>query len=197
MSAKLTITVPEWLDQLCTWPVLTFRRLKFGYAFRKIYLGQDEYTIVEPVDYYEFGKFNWIFIRCDKKPYAVSEFKIGRVKTKRMYLHRAIMRAPKRKLVDHRNGDGLDNRRANLRLATHAQNAKNRKKRKNASSRFIGVYLEKRTGRWQTKIYFRGKPISLGCFDSQIDAAKAYDEAARKYHKDFARLNFPEEAPVS
>ncbi len=191
MSANLNIRIPEWLDKICVSPLMLYRRWKYGYSFRKIYLGQDEWTIVELRDYYSFSKYNWIFIRCNKKPYAVSEFKIGRKKTKRTYLHRAIMKPRGRKLVDHKNGDGLDNRRANLRLATRSQNACNKAKRSNASSKYFGVYFDKESCLWGTSIKQNGKTIYLGRFDSEIDAARAHDEAARKYHKDFARLNFP------
>ena len=119
---EFKLRVPEWLDKICASPLIVYRRLKYGYSLPQNYLGQNEYTIVEPADYYAFSKYNWILIRCNKKPYAISEFKIGRKKTKRMYLHRAIMKPQEGKLVDHRNWRRLDNRRANLRLATYSQN---------------------------------------------------------------------------
>ncbi|MGA2070874.1 MAG: AP2 domain-containing protein [Sedimentisphaerales bacterium] len=193
MSVNLNVRIPEWLDKICACPLVVYRRLKYGYSFRKIYLGQNEYTIVEPADYYAFGKYNWILIRCNKKPYAISEFKIGRKKTKRVYLHRAIMKAPKRRIVDHRNCDGLDNRRANLRFATYSQNLANRSKTKSkTTSKYRGVYFDKRYGKWNVRIKWKYKTRWLGRFENEIDAARAYDKAARKYHKDFARLNFPE-----
>ena len=195
MSANLSIRIPEWLDKICVRPLMLYRRLKYGFSFRKIYLGQDEWTIVEPADYYKFGKFNWIFIRCNKKPYAVSEFKIGPHKTKRMYLHRAIMKPPKRRLVDHRNNDGLDNRRANLRLATRSQNMMNRSKTKReTTSKYIGVSFDKDCKRWRAAIRVCYKQRWLGSFKNEVDAAHVYDAAAKKYHKEFARLNFPESA---
>ncbi|MFH1371916.1 MAG: HNH endonuclease [Planctomycetota bacterium] len=192
MSAYLNIRIPEWLDKICVWPLMQYRKLKYGFTFRRIYLGENEYTIVEPQDYYKFSKFKWIFLICNKRPYAASELKVGKVKTKRVYLHRAIMRAPKRKLVDHRNGDGLDNRRANLRLATRSQNMMNRAKIKSkTSSKYIGVSFDKGCKRWRAAIRVNYKQRHLGSFKDEIEAAKVYDAAARKYHKDFARLNFP------
>jgi hypothetical protein len=100
------------------------------------------------------------------------------------------MNPPADLVIDHRNCDGLDNRRSNLRFATHAQNTLNRRKKKNAVSQFRGVWFYK--GKWGSQISSQGKRMFLGRFDNEIDAAKAYDEAARKYHGEFARLNFPE-----
>lgn len=100
------------------------------------------------------------------------------------------MTPPAGLLVDHKNGDALDNRRDNLRLATYAQNAYNKKKtRTKTSSRFIGVCFSKKTGKWTAYLRFQGKRIWLGQFDNEIDAAKAHDRAAIKYHGEFARLN--------
>ena len=192
MSANYTLKVPEWLDRLFTCPLLTYRRLRFGYTFRRIYLGENEYTIVEPADYYAFGKFKWVLWGTGYNLYAVRNVRTGPVKTRVVSLHREIMKAPKRRLVDHRNNDSLDNRRANLRLATHAQNIYNRRKTtKKTWSRFIGVSFDKNSPAWVSCIHYKGKRINLGRFQNEIDAAKAYDKAARKYHKDFARLNFP------
>jgi hypothetical protein len=74
---------------------------------------------------------------------------------------------------------------------------RNRRKKKNTTSQFVGVNLYKPSRRWDSRITHQGKRIKLGRFDSEIEAAKAYDEAAKKYFGEFARLNFPEESEES
>lgn len=94
-------------------------------------------------------------------------------------------------LVDHINGDGLDNRRANLREATNAQNMRNKGLYRNNSSGFKGVSWQKECRKWQAGIRLDGTRRHLGLFLVAEDAAAAYDEAARELHGEFARLNFP------
>jgi hypothetical protein len=113
-------------------------------------------------------------------------------------MHREIMNAPAGLLIDHRNRDTLDNRRNNLRLATYSQNGCNSKIDKTkTTSKFRGVRFIKKTGKWAANIRINGKKTWLGSFKTEIDAAKAYDAAAREYHGEFARLNFPEENRLS
>jgi hypothetical protein len=192
MSAQLTITIPVWLDFLFACPLLAYRLLRYGYTFRRIYLGEGEWTIVDPADYYRFGNFKWGIDGQKTRFYAVRNVKNGDKKVKKVRLHREIMQAPVGVLVDHRNRETLDNRRANLRFATQSQNMQNRRKRKNTTSRYIGVCLDKQRGQWEVRIIHRGKRIWIGRFHTEIEAARVHDEAAKKYHGEFARLNFPE-----
>lgn len=90
--------------------------------------------------------------------------------------------------IDHINGDGTDNRIANLRLCTQTQNAGNTKKPKHNTSGFKGAYLEKRTGRWYGKIMFQRKAHYLGTFDTPKEAHAAYCEAAKRLYGEFARF---------
>ncbi|MFH1371466.1 MAG: HNH endonuclease [Planctomycetota bacterium] len=186
----LHIRIPNWLDRIFAWPVMKYRLLKFGCTYRKIYLDEGKWTILDPQDYYRYAGFKWCIGGDKDNLYAVRGQLNGPVDMKMVRLHRLIMDAPKGLLVDHHNGDSLDNRRANLRLATNSQNQCNRRKRKNTTSRFRGVYFHKVHRKWAAQIVVEGKRIFLGYFDSEIEAAKARDRAAIKYHGEFARLNF-------
>jgi hypothetical protein len=105
-----------------------------------------------------------------------------------VYMH--AMLCPQWEKVDHRNGDGLDNRRRNLRRTTEAQNQMNRRKPKNNTSGFKGVGFIKARKRWRATIRYSTVRI-VGHFPTAHEAALAYDTAARQYHGKFARLNFP------
>ena len=91
--------------------------------------------------------------------------------------------------VDHINGNGLDNRRCNLRLAHHRNNQRNR--RPNRGRSLKGAYLDKRSGRWASHLCSNGHLKHLGTFATAEEAARAYDAAASKEYGEFARLNFP------
>jgi hypothetical protein len=102
-------------------------------------------------------------------------------------MHRLIMAAPDGIGVDHINGDGLDNRRANLRLASQRDNSANMAVRASSATGFKGVSWKRRNRKWQAQI---GRTY-LGIFASAEEAARAYDHAAREAWGEFAHLNFP------
>lgn len=104
-------------------------------------------------------------------------------------MHRLIMEAKQQQKVDHINGDGLDNRKENLRFATTSENAMNKCSTKNKSSSYKGVSWYKRYKKWQAQIKFKGKSIYIGIFDTEIEAAKAYDNKAKELFGEFAKLN--------
>ncbi len=108
-------------------------------------------------------------------------------------MHREIIDVPEGWFVDHINHNGLDNRKANVRPATPADNARNaRYPRRNTSSKYRGLWYNKKKKRWRAQITLNNKKKQIGYFKNEIDAAKAYDKAAKKYFGDFAILNFEE-----
>jgi len=105
-------------------------------------------------------------------------------------MHRFLMGC----LADHRDGDGLNNRRSNLRPCTPAQNKRNaRKCARPCTSMYKGVRFHKNRGLFEASVYADGKRTYLGAFSHEDDAAWAYDSAALELHGEFARINFPED----
>jgi hypothetical protein len=192
ITFNFSITIPDRL----LWPfvasVLLYRRARYGYAFRRIPLTQGKYAIVDPEDYGRLSKYKWHLNTAVYTNYACRNIMVGTKKVK-IKMHRQILKPPGHLFIDHINHNGLDNRKANLRFATRMQNNCNRiYKKQNSSSRYKGVAWHKHRKKWVARIGINGKRIALGYFDDQVEAAKAYDYAARKYHKEFAVLNFPE-----
>lgn len=115
---------------------------------------------------------------------------------RRWSVSRWIMQPPPGMVVDHISGDTLDNRRANLRVCTHAQNLANGRSHSDSRSRYRGVSWKAREGSWRAQISI-GKQRSrfLGQWPTEEDAALAYDQAAREQYGEYARLNFPGALP--
>lgn len=135
---------------------------------------------VDDADYPVIKLFSWHVVPSRGKFYLASAPSQGTIK-----LHRMLMGFPERE-VDHRNGDGLDNRRENLRPATHQQNCCNRKKKSDGiTSKFKGVSYKKSHNKWVVQL--NGKHV--GIFDNELQAAGAYNLAALAEHGEFALLN--------
>jgi hypothetical protein len=184
---NLSIPVPKFIARICVWFLLLCKKIRYGHEFRCINLTKGKYAIVSLEDYEKLNLNKWSVKMSGSALYAMRL-----EKGKAIYMHNQIMQPPPGFVVDHQNHRGLDNSRENLRLATLSQNNFNRRKKAaDASSKYKGVHHRKDTNKWLARIGFGGKRIFLGHFDNEIDAAKAYDNAARLYYGDFAVLNFP------
>jgi hypothetical protein len=155
---------------------------------RFIPLTQGKFAIVDAEDYEHLSKYKWYAVYAGGKFYAYRS-----VKYRAVSMHRQIMGEPKGKVVDHRDGNSLNNRRSNLRICTFAQNQLNRRST-GGVSRYKGVWFKKGHNKWKAQIGFNGKKIHIGYFKDEIDAAKAYDKKAKEFFGEFAYLNFPEQA---
>lgn len=138
-------------------------------------------ALVDEADFDELIQYTW---HTGDKGYVV---RAGNGTS--ISMSRQIMKAPKGMYVDHINGDILDNRRSNLRICSHTENCWNRKLSEGCASKFKGVNWHKKSGKWQARIKFERKIYHLGLFTLEQDAAHAYNEAAKKYFGEFARLN--------
>ncbi|KAB0573417.1 HNH endonuclease [Brucella pituitosa] len=141
-------------------------------------------VIVSPEDAKFLDRNRWSS-KIDKHSVYAQRSALG----KTVRLHREIMRPTAGHLVDHINGNGLDNRRTNLRIATHAQNSVNRINFRKSKSGFVGVYREK--NRWRATINTERGHINLGSYVTPEEAAKVRDAAAYAKYGEFAQLNFP------
>lgn len=154
----------------------------------KIDLGKGHYALIDDSDIERvIGKYIRLKLIAGM-PYAAIRHTIVGKQRKESYLHRYLLDEPENKFVDHINGDTLDNRKDNLRLCNHQDNMRNSKKRKHSRQLYKGIVLLN-NGTYTARISINGKYKYLGRFETAIHAALAYNEAAKKYFGEFARLN--------
>lgn len=157
---------------------------------KEIKLLKGDIAIVDDADYDYLSQFKWYSVKTGNTFYA------KRVDgNKRYFMHREILNAPNDKIIDHKDHNGLNNQRNNIRLCNKSENTRNmiRNNKDIKSSKYLGVSV-RMSGRLKGQILafikVNYKNVYLGSFKSELDAAMARDVAAIKYHGDFARLNF-------
>ena len=161
--------------------IITINSAKHG--IKEIFVDDDDFGLV--------NQYKWHLLKIGNTFYAAHKtYTPNNGKRKVILMHRLLLNIIDNSLQgDHINHNGLDNRRANIRVATKSQNLRNRTAKKNGTSKYLGVSKYNKN-RWRSTISIKGKPTTLGTFKSEILAAIYYDEAAKEFHGEFANLNF-------
>ncbi len=159
-----------------------------GISMKQIKLTQGKVAIVDDEDFEELSKYKWWARKSRGAWYAMRATYLDGQHT--LLMHRAIMNAQKGQMLDHKNGNGLDNRHSNLRFCTHSQNQHNQRRRRNGTSRYKGVHWHAHTQKWFSQIRLNNTSYYIGVYKSEIDAAKAYDAKAKELFGRFACTNF-------
>jgi putative SOS response-associated peptidase YedK len=157
---------------------------------RKIPLTQGKFCLASYEDYKELSKYRWYYKKWRSREYAERTISVNG-KPKNIQMHRVITGAKPGEEVDHRDGNGLNNCRENLRVCTHVENIRNQKRRVDNTSGYKGVTFENQQKQkpWRARIRIGKRIIHLGLFSKKEDAARAYDKAALKFFGEFAKGN--------
>lgn len=162
---------------------------RMEYSVREVPLSNGGFALVDAADYLLVSQYNWNRSGKRRKDGTFLWYARTTFQQQRFSMHRFIAGAQVGQLVDHRDGDGLNNRRDNLRLCTTQQNMMNQGKT-HGSSRFKGVAWHRASGKWMGVIRHNRKNIYLGLHLTEESAARAYDAKAAELFGEFARLNF-------
>jgi hypothetical protein len=147
-------------------------------------------TVFDLPDLAVVSPHRWCAHRNHRNVYPATNVKLPNGKRRMVYLHKMFFPGSD-VIVDHVNLDGLDNRRENLRVCTQSENLRNRRLNRRSKTGLKGVSWHCGSRKYEANIRVNGRQTRLGYFSDPIAAARAYDDAARKYHGEFARVNFP------
>lgn len=166
--------------------------IPIGPSIAYVPLTQGQFAIVDESDHEELGGHNWYALWAPRTRsfYAVRDVRGSDGKRRVLGMHRHILGLDFGDKVqgDHLSGVTLDNRRGNLRVATHAENTRNQRKRRDNMSGYKGVYSSKTTGLWRAQIVASGKWIHLDYYPTPELAHQAYCAASAEHHGEFRRL---------
>jgi hypothetical protein len=186
----LPIPVPALVMRILFAPLLLYRQKKFGRPFMRIKLTQNQFALVDFDDFCRLIRFKWYAHDNGSTFYAERPEYINGFLC-RIRMHRVIMNAQKDIVIDHIDRNGLNNCKCNLRPATRTQNKWNSRRGFNTgTSKYKGVFMDRRRGKYRAVLSIDGKRKHLGYFNDELDAAKAYDTAAKLHRGQFAALNF-------
>lgn len=158
---------------------------RIAFFMKRLPLTKGKFALIDEEDYERVKQWKW---SLHSGGYAQRGGSVNG-KKKLFYLHRFILNAAVGSEIDHINGNKLDNRKANLRLCNHSQNLWNTRKSKQNKSGYKGVSWDKRNRRFLVRIRNGKDNLYLGSFKDVIEAARTWNEAAKRYHGEFARLN--------
>jgi hypothetical protein len=156
---------------------------------KEIILTQGKVAIIDDDDYEYLNQWKWFANNKNGKFYVVRNITVSKNKQSSIFMHRFIMKPNKGMIIDHLDGNPLNNQKSNLRICTHAENMRNSKISINNKSGYKGVSYQEDRNNYRAQIKFNNKKINIGDFIDPIDAARAYNAAALKYHGEFANLN--------
>ena len=153
---------------------------------KTINLTQGKVALVDDEDFEELNKYKWFAFKNGNTFYALRSAKTINKKRKVIYMHRVLANTPDGMNTDHKDRDGLNNQKSNLRACTYAENCRNKLKAPNNTSGYKGVHFHKASQKWTAYLRVDKKAISFGYFDSKEMAHQAYVEGVKKHHKEFA-----------
>lgn len=170
------------------------------FLMREIPLTQGFVALVDDEDFDLLNQWKWYVMKHKQFTYAIRSIAQKGKNAKTIYMHRIIIGVNNPKIfIDHRDHDCLNNQKYNLRSVTRQQNSKNRTSMIGSTSKYLGVHFKEiefingytvhRKQKWCAQIHHQGKTVRLGRYENEIDAALAYNKAAKKYHGEFANLN--------